>query len=114
MLQITQKTQNHLDQEYFFTKLHSFLLERTTHSEMQLALSNKYVWKNLWDKFWVNVKDINEYYSAVMLTYILACYCEKLDPEESLSKVLNLNDPEFEMKNFFADRHYLRFSEFYL
>jgi hypothetical protein len=113
MLQITLNTQEKLTQESFFSKLHGFLLERTTHLEMQLALSNKDVWKTLWDKFWDKAKDVNEYYSAVILAYVLACYCEKLDPEESLDKIINTVDPEFEMKFFLADHQYLRFSEFY-
>lgn len=112
MLQITKKMKNTLDREYFFNKVKKLLTERTTHIAMKQALSDQEVWKPLWNKIWEQMKEKNEYFLAVVLTYTLVCHCEQLDAENMLSQALDMPDPEFEMKSFFADREYLRFSEF--
>ncbi len=112
MLQISKKTQDALTQDYFYRKIKKFLLERTTHPKLIQVLSSKEDYYPIWDSTWEKTKEMDEYLSALTLTYVLVCHCESLDPEIMLDKIFLQDNPELEMKMFCSDHQYMRFAEF--
>ncbi len=112
MLKISKKMHDVLTQDYFYRKVKNFLLERTNHPKLIQVLSLNEYYYPIWDSTWEKTKEMDEYLSAVTLTYVLVCHCEELDPEIMLDKIFQQDDPGLAMKKFCSDHQYIKFAEF--
>jgi hypothetical protein len=88
MLTLRQDQVDELTRSFFFRKLHKFLVERSRHELMQAQPSDRRKWDILWRRFWEGVKSGSEKKAAITLTFVLACQCEGLSPEEMLIEAM--------------------------
>jgi hypothetical protein len=112
MLKISAAQMNILTRNHFFRKVMSFISANCRNDRLLAKVADSEKMTAFWTPHWERASKLSEHDCALFLVLLSICECEDVAVPDVDALVDQVRDGEVRIKQFIADRGYLRFSDF--
>lgn len=112
MLSISAEQMQKLTQDMFFNRVRRFILENCKSEHLLALAKDRQILPALWMPVWNTAAKLSEHDCAVFLVMLGVCKCEGIELHSVDEMAGQVGAREVQLKKFFEDRGYFRFSDF--